>query len=273
MPSSITRVQVLTAAAIVAFHIHSEPGIDDLVSVILRVVEPGNRSFVLHIRISSQTRLDTLPHLLEAATEEPYDEGVLSMLTVVFVPDLGSYSDTRLLINELGLCIDSSVIVLLTASHEALVVNRPVTFSTQPETWAAERLAHTLDILQQLPGNIPLHQVQITSAAERDLLAIWSKSSSSDQSVEYKNHPVIHHFFEAVARAHPNYIAIQWASTVITYGKLEKESNALAAYLVQELHVLPGDVILEFFDKSVEMITSMLGIVRSPLSLNILYFR
>ncbi|KAJ3875339.1 hypothetical protein F5051DRAFT_295166, partial [Lentinula edodes] len=47
------------------------------------------------------------------------------------------------------------------------------------------------------------------------------------------------------------------------YGELDQQADNLARYLVHELGVHPGDLVLEFFDRSSEMIIAQLAILKA----------
>ncbi|KAF8211652.1 hypothetical protein K438DRAFT_1752345 [Mycena galopus ATCC 62051] len=68
-----------------------------------------------------------------------------------------------------------------------------------------------------------------------------------------------------VAEANPEFVALHWTDTrgAVTYGQLDLWTNALATHLVQAFGVCPGDLVLQFFDKGVEMIVGIIALLKA----------
>ncbi|KAJ7762734.1 acetyl-CoA synthetase-like protein [Mycena maculata] len=78
--------------------------------------------------------------------------------------------------------------------------------------------------------------------------------------------PLIHNYFEKVVRQNPTFVAVHCANEAqrtITYGELDRWANTLATYLVEKSGVRPGDLVLEFFDKGIEMLVGILAVCKT----------
>ena len=64
-----------------------------------------------------------------------------------------------------------------------------------------------------------------------------------------------------IARAHPQKTAVRCGETGLTYAELDHRANQLAAHL-QSLGAKPGDLIGLFVERSAEMLTGLLGILK-----------
>ncbi|KAJ3839398.1 acetyl-CoA synthetase-like protein [Lentinula raphanica] len=110
----------------------------------------------------------------------------------------------------------------------------------------------------------PLKQLIQPTGLEIESVLQWGVATPEEQSSEHEFSAVIHHYFEKVARENPGAVALQYEDhTFVRYDELDRKSNTLAQYLVHELGVQPGDLILEFFDRCIEMIIAQLAILKA----------
>jgi amino acid adenylation domain-containing protein len=71
----------------------------------------------------------------------------------------------------------------------------------------------------------------------------------------------LHELFENQVALNPNLIAVKFQETEVSYVDLNNKSNQLANYLIRK-GVKPGDKVLIFLDRSIEMIVSILAILK-----------
>ena len=71
----------------------------------------------------------------------------------------------------------------------------------------------------------------------------------------------LHELFENQVVLNPNLIAVKFQETEVSYLDLNNKSNQLANYLIRK-GVKPGDKVLIFLDRSVEMIVSIMAILK-----------
>ncbi|KAJ7667518.1 acetyl-CoA synthetase-like protein [Mycena polygramma] len=70
--------------------------------------------------------------------------------------------------------------------------------------------------------------------------------------------------FREIADANPELVAIHCLdNTTVSYGQLNQWAEALAAHLVYEFGVRPGDLVLLFFDKGIEMLVGILAVLKA----------
>ncbi|MGH9391286.1 MAG: AMP-binding protein, partial [Vicinamibacteria bacterium] len=75
----------------------------------------------------------------------------------------------------------------------------------------------------------------------------------------------IHRLFEEQADLRPEAVAVIHGDRAFTYGELDRRSNALARTLL-ERGVRPNDVIALFADRSISMVSGILGILKAGAS-------
>lgn len=84
-------------------------------------------------------------------------------------------------------------------------------------------------------------------------------------SERFKNPPpsFLHTRFETVAAEHPNSVAIDWDSTQeVSYAELNGLANRIASHLLAH-GVSHSDIVPLMFEKSVDMIASLLGVLKA----------
>lgn len=146
--------------------------------------------------------------------------------------------------------------------------------STQQQDWLASHIAEAFAHVSSGPGSLTtlLSSISIISDFERHtLLSSWSSPPVSSRSpdidtMEPNGLRCIHHYFEKVAREHPDYIALRFKTPSkgeakeVTYGDLDAMADAVAGKLVS-LGFGRGSVGLEFFEKSIELVVAQLAMV------------
>ncbi|MCP5049022.1 MAG: amino acid adenylation domain-containing protein, partial [bacterium] len=83
----------------------------------------------------------------------------------------------------------------------------------------------------------------------------------NDTAVKYAQHKTIHKLFEEQVEKAPDGIAVSGAGSV-TYGELNRKADQLA-YVLQEKSVRPGHLVAVLMERSMELIISLMGVLKS----------
>ncbi|MFL2077157.1 amino acid adenylation domain-containing protein [Marinilactibacillus psychrotolerans] len=135
-------------------------------------------------------------------------------------------------------------------------------FQYSSELFSADRVTmmsqHFKEIIKQFvnSSNRLIKDLDITTEDEKDRLHSFSETAS------ISNENTIHTEFKKVAKRNKNIIAIEDENKQITYEELNIKSNKVAQYLIS-IGVNKEDRIAILMDKSVEMIVSMLGVLKA----------
>ena len=116
---------------------------------------------------------------------------------------------------------------------------------------------------EQRLADLPL----VTSAEHHQLLVEWNQTHAERSS----SPQCIHHLFEYHAEHTPDLIAVVRNDVALTYGELNRRANQLA-YHLQHKGIGPDSLVGLYFERSVELIISVLGVLKAggayvPLSL------
>jgi len=84
----------------------------------------------------------------------------------------------------------------------------------------------------------------------------------NDTLVDYPENTAVHQFVSLNAEQYPDKTAIKYKDSSISYRQLNEKANRISAYLIDN-QVHPGDTIALILDRSVEMMASLLAIMKS----------
>ncbi len=73
----------------------------------------------------------------------------------------------------------------------------------------------------------------------------------------------IHELFEKQAVINPDAIAVMFADKQWSYGELNARANGLAAYLINEKYIVPGDIVGLCVERSLSMLVGLLAILKA----------
>ncbi len=124
-----------------------------------------------------------------------------------------------------------------------------------------QRMAkHLLYILDQVcsESQTAIKDIELTPPAERKLLLY----DFNDTAFEYDRNITIYEYFERTAALYADNTAVVFNGVSITYGRLNENANKLARKLIGA-GVKTGDFVAQLADKSVEMITGLLAIMKA----------
>ncbi len=102
-----------------------------------------------------------------------------------------------------------------------------------------------------------LGSISLLSEEEKEEVLAFSGVKQTFEPREY-----LHSFFEESAVLYPNEIALEIGEQFMTYAEAENQSNAIANHLIEN-GVKQGDVVGLEMNRSCELITAMLGILKS----------
>ncbi|UZE89389.1 amino acid adenylation domain-containing protein [Pseudomonas viciae] len=119
---------------------------------------------------------------------------------------------------------------------------------------ALEQLTQALMYTPQ----IPLTQLDVLPAQERTLLL----ETFNQTEVDYPTHLCIQQLFEEQARRTPHACALLDSRQSLSYAELNAQANGLAHQLIAA-GVQPGDLVAICVERSVAMITALLGILKA----------
>ncbi|CAF4075682.1 unnamed protein product, partial [Adineta steineri] len=120
-------------------------------------------------------------------------------------------------------------------------------------------------IVQQLSASIidhrlskPIYELPLTLSNEQYLLHSMNNTQTSFSSSS--PHTCIHHEFVHQVMKHPQKLAVELDEQSLTYCELLYYVQVLSLALVNEYHVIPGEVICQCVERSVEMVIGIMGI-------------
>ena len=97
----------------------------------------------------------------------------------------------------------------------------------------------------------------LTEAARQRILVAWN-----DTRTEYPRHKLIHQLFEEQTAASPDSAAVRFGNEILTYRELNDRANRLAHHL-RMLGVGSGTLVGLCLDRSIELVVSLLGILKA----------
>lgn len=106
---------------------------------------------------------------------------------------------------------------------------------------------------------IKIGDYEALSEKEKRTVLIEFNSTNS----EYPDKECIHTVFERQVISSPDSIAVIYGNEFITYSELNRKSNQLARYLIDQHGVIPNSLIGICVDRSIEMVIGLLGILKS----------
>lgn len=118
---------------------------------------------------------------------------------------------------------------------------------------------HYINILEAIIENYNIKISDINMLSKKEETQILSEFNNT--KADYPNHKTIIELFEEQVKKTPNKTAIIFENQKLTYKELNEKANKLARFLLAN-GVYIGDVVSILLDKSIEMIVSILGILK-----------
>ena len=125
------------------------------------------------------------------------------------------------------------------------------------ERWSRQYNMLLQQLSQQLAGSV--HDLGIISDQEKVVLENFS---IGEERPAYFSAPLVHEAFEATAAQFPERPCICYEGTWLTYGEVDAQASRLAG-LLASLGIAPGVVVGLVIDRSLELIVSILGVLKA----------
>jgi amino acid adenylation domain-containing protein/non-ribosomal peptide synthase protein (TIGR01720 family) len=119
-------------------------------------------------------------------------------------------------------------------------------------------LSQLVEALSSAPDN-KVKSLSILPESERhQLLVEWN-----DTAADYPKDTCIHELFEAQVEKNSDAVAVIFEEQQLSYGELNKKSNQLAHYLVEEREVKPDTLVGICVERSLDMVVGILAILKA----------
>ncbi|MVT11424.1 non-ribosomal peptide synthetase [Chitinophaga tropicalis] len=107
--------------------------------------------------------------------------------------------------------------------------------------------------------SIPLNRLDYVSAAEKEQLLF----AFNDTTHDYPSDKTLVALFEEQVARTPEQVALVFNGTSFTYRELNERANQLGAYLREQYHIRPDDLVGVQLQRSEQMIIALLGVLKS----------
>ena len=127
------------------------------------------------------------------------------------------------------------------------------------ESTIDQMMRHYLNLVNEVirDPTTPLNHLFLPTEAERNAISAWNSTE-----VRYPQEQCVHTLFEQQARRTPDAVAVVFGGQSLTYRGLDELSDALCASL-QRAGVKPGDLVGVYVERSFDIVTGLLGILKS----------
>ncbi|HNB73087.1 MAG TPA: amino acid adenylation domain-containing protein, partial [Acidobacteriota bacterium] len=121
-------------------------------------------------------------------------------------------------------------------------------------------LTHLETLLHGICTNpeAPISSLPLMSEAERDQVLVQPNQTER----QFPTDKLLHHLIEIQVRQTPDAIAVVSGDQNVTYHQLNSQADVLAQYL-QHLGVGPGALVGVLVERSIEMVTALLGVLKA----------
>ncbi|MGE5431355.1 MAG: amino acid adenylation domain-containing protein [Syntrophomonadaceae bacterium] len=152
--------------------------------------------------------------------------------------------------------------ITLTAAETDDGLNASIEFNTDlfDRTTISRMLGHYENLLNNILLNpdARICDLQLMDDAERKMIIHeWNSAKT-----EFETSSCIHQIFERQAKLHPDNIAAVFEGSSLSYKELNEKANQLAHFL-RKLGVGPEDIAGICIERSLEMLISLLGIIKA----------
>ena len=121
-------------------------------------------------------------------------------------------------------------------------------------------IGHLVVLLEDVArrSEVRIRRLQILGEEERmQILEEWNRTEK-----DYPGERCLHELFEGQAKRSPEAIAVASGDEQVTYRELNERANRLAHYLMR-LGIGPEQVVGICLERSVELVTSLLGVLKA----------
>jgi amino acid adenylation domain-containing protein len=133
------------------------------------------------------------------------------------------------------------------------------------DLYEADTVCDWLSQFQRVLGQVAdrpdrkIADLQLISELDQDFLL----NELNATAAEYDRESTLHDLIRKQARKTPDRTAIRFGSVEITYRELDEQSDALAVYLQEQVHVTPDALVGVSLDRSIEMVIALLAVMKS----------
>ena len=156
--------------------------------------------------------------------------------------------------------VNFDIFLNIVESKDGLVLDCDYNTGLFDEATIARWLSYYAALLEGMVLDVNLAASKLpllTETDRRQLLIDWNATDA-----EYPRNTCVHQLFEAQAKATPNAVAAVFENDELTYAQLDRRANQLARHL-GSLGIKPGDLVGVFLERSLDMIVSLLGVLKA----------
>ncbi len=146
------------------------------------------------------------------------------------------------------------------SAHEDIVLE----IAYQTDRFDADTISRMLGHLEVIMTSMLIRsdktvsEIKLLTNPELDsIITVWNKTQT-----EFPKNRCLHEIFQKQAKEHPDFHAVRFGDTILTYSDLNKRSNQLAAILKRD-GVIPEFLVAVYLNRSPEMIITVLAILKA----------
>ncbi|CAF1423827.1 unnamed protein product [Adineta steineri] len=240
-----------------SFHEVTKHVQDNMINYIKYSYFPLQRILNQHPNISNPVFLDTSFDFISSMTEDEENEIMIGDSRLSLLPFSIKISEDEIMskfdfilrfqhnlnLNELSCTIDASL-DLFNAETVCITAQR------------LQAMLHQLFTSFDYASNNPIHELSLTLSNERYLMQSMNNTQISFSS------PLtcIHHEFVYQVMKHPQKLAVELDEQSLTYCELLYYVQALSLTLLNEYHIVPGEIVCQCVERSLSMVIGIMGI-------------
>ncbi|CAF4127784.1 unnamed protein product, partial [Adineta steineri] len=219
---------------------------------------PLQRILNQHPNISSPVFLDTSFEIISSMTNDEENEIMIGVSRFSLIPYSIKISEDEIMskfdfivsfqhdlnLNELSCTINASV-DLFNAKTVCIIAQR------------LQTMLHQQFTSFNSTTNKPMYEIQLALRNEQYLM-----QSMNNTQILFSSSPFtcIHHEFAYQVMKHPQKLAVELDEQSLTYCELLYYVQVLSLTLVNEYHVVPGEIVSQCVERSLSMVIGIMGI-------------
>ncbi|CBL45096.1 Non-ribosomal peptide synthetase modules and related proteins [gamma proteobacterium HdN1] len=179
----------------------------------------------------------------------PIDDTLEQSQASLRIGHVEAFQQTNFPLTLIGIPVKDTLIVRF--SYDSIQFEEPV---------IQRMLGHIAQLMEGVSRQpaAPIRELPMVTAAEVELMTqSWNRTAR-----DIPEDKTLGELFDAVATRHPNINAWSMNGRHVSYAQLQSRANRMAAYLVS-CGVSAGDKVVISFERSIEMIVGILGILKA----------
>jgi amino acid adenylation domain-containing protein/non-ribosomal peptide synthase protein (TIGR01720 family) len=157
--------------------------------------------------------------------------------------------------------MDYPLIITAFEDRHEVAINLSYDGKDLSESRAGAHLSTLCEILQQVIEHPSKPNSYIRSLTRDEYEQIMFDWNNTD--VGYIKSKAIHEVFEEQVRKNPNGVAVIHGDLNLSYQELDEKSNQLAHFLINRIGIKDEDIVPVMLDRSVDLLISLLGILKA----------